>query len=113
MQRKSSTLADGAPPDAELRTAVKKLRNGRVGGGSTMRAEDLKSWLQGVEREEEAAREGEEGHEGPGNTWCLFVRLLQRVWNEGEIPWQMLLSVVVLIPKGSNDYHGIGLLEVA
>ena len=25
----------------------------------------------------------------------------------------MLLSVVVLIPKGSNDFRGIGLLEVA
>ena len=35
-------LADGTPSDAELRAAVKKLRNGRAGGGSTMRAEDLK-----------------------------------------------------------------------
>ena len=25
----------------------------------------------------------------------------------------MLLSVVVLIPKGNNDFRGIGLLEVA
>jgi len=41
------------------------------------------------------------------------MRLLQHVWNTGEIPRQMLLSVVVLIPKGGNDYRGIGLLEVA
>ena len=61
-----------------------------------------------MEREEKAAKEGKEGHEGAGDTWRLFVRLLQHVWNEGEIPRQMLLSVVVLILKGSNDYCGIG-----
>ena len=66
-----------------------------------------------MEREEEAKREGEEGHEGAGDTWRLFVRLLQHVWDKGEIPRQMLLSVVVVIPKGSNDYCGIGLLGVA
>ena len=78
-----------------------------------MRAEDIKSWLRGVEREEEAENEGKEGHEGAGDTWRLFVRLLQHVWNTGEIPLQMNLSVVVLIPKGNNDFRGIGLLEVA
>merc|ERR1711906_12899 len=40
-------LAYGAPSDSELRMAVKKLRNGRTGGGSNMRAEDLKAWLRG------------------------------------------------------------------
>ena len=113
MQRKLSPLADGAPPDAEMRAAVKKLRSGRAGGGSTMRAEDLKAWLRGMAREEEAAKEGEEGHEGAGDTWPLFVRLLQHIWDTGRIPRQMLLSMVVLIRKGGNDYRGIGLLEVA
>ena len=68
MQRESPPLADGAPPDEELREAVRKLRNGRAGGGSGMRAEDIKSWLRDVEREEEAEKEGEEGHEGAGDT---------------------------------------------
>ena len=44
-----------------------------------------------MEREEKAAKEDEEGHEGAGDTWRLFVRLLQHVWNEGEILRQMLL----------------------
>ena len=52
----------------------------------------------------------QEGYEGAGDTWCLFMRLLQHVWNTREIPRQMLLSVVVLIPKGVNDYRDIGLL---
>ena len=114
MQCKSSPpLAYDAPPDAELTAAVKKLRNERTGGGSNMRAEDIKSWLRGMEREEKAAKEGEEAHEGAGDTWYLFVWLLQHMWDEEEIPRQILLSVVVLIPKGSNNYRGIGLMEMA
>ena len=49
-----------------------------------------------MDREEKATKEGEEGHEGAGDTWRLFVRLLQHVWDTEEIPWQMLLSVVAL-----------------
>ena len=78
-----------------------------------MQAEDLKAWLKGVERGEKAAKEGQKGHEGAGDTWCLFAQLLQHMWDTGDIPRQMLLSVVVLIPKWSNDYCGIGLLEMA
>ena len=33
-----------------------------------MRAEDIKSWMQGMEREEEAAKKGKEGFEGVGDT---------------------------------------------
>ena len=79
-------LADGTPPDAELRAAVKKLRNGRTDDGSNMRAEDIKSWLRGMGWEKKAAKEGKEGHKGAGDTWRLFVRLLQHVWDTGEIP---------------------------
>ena len=43
----------------------------------------------------------------------MLVKLVQHIWETGEIPYQMLRVVVVLIPKGlSGDYHGIGLLEV-
>ena len=44
----------------------------------------------------QGTKEGEEGHEGAGDTWRLFMRLLQHMWDTGEIPRQMLLSVVVL-----------------
>ena len=78
-----------------------------------MRAEDLKTWLRDMEREEKAAMEGTAGAEFAGETWRLLVRMLQRVWDTGEIPSQMLLTIVVLLPKGGGDYRGIGLLEVA
>ena len=43
----------------------------------------------------------------------MLVKLVQHIWETGEIPYQMLRVIVVLIPKGSSgDYLGIGLLEV-
>ena len=45
--------------------------------------------------------------------WRLLLKLICHIWDTGEIPCQMLLTIVVLIPKGnSGDYRGIGLLEV-
>ena len=47
--------------------AAKKSNNGRSGGASKMRAEDLKEWLRGAEEEERTRRKGEEGLEGAGD----------------------------------------------
>eukprot|EP00957_Ditylum_brightwellii_P103699 7900277-Ditylum_brightwellii.AAC.1 len=41
-------IRDKAPDDAELRAVVTEMRNGRAGGASTIRAEDLKAWLRGM-----------------------------------------------------------------
>ena len=46
------------------------------------------------------------------DTWGILVRLVQHVWETGEIPQQMLWTTIVLIPKGnSGDFRGIGLLD--
>ena len=51
--------------------------------------------------------------EGAGDTWRLLVRLIQHIWDTGEILPQMLLTVIVLILRGnSGDFSGMGLLEV-
>ena len=106
-------LPDGPPTDEELRQATKTSSNGRTGGATKMRAEDLKEWLRGMESEERAQSKGEAGLEGAGDCWRLLVRLCQHIWRTGEIPQRMLLAIVVLIPKGSSgDFKGIGLLEV-
>ena len=55
--------------------------------------------------------EEEKGTENAGDVWRLFVRLIQIIWDKGEIPRQMLWMVVVLLPKGGGDFRGIGLLE--
>ena len=56
--RDRSHLQDDAPPDEEIRAAVKTLWKGRSGGDTNMRAEDLKRWLGQMEAEEEAERDG-------------------------------------------------------
>ena len=60
-----------------------------------MWVENSKAWLKGTEQEEKAEREGEEGHEGAGNFWRIFVRSIQHIRDTGNIPRQMPLSVVV------------------
>jgi hypothetical protein len=43
----------------------------------------------------------------------MLVRLIRHIWDTGNIPQQMLFTIVALIPKGnSGDYRGIVLLEV-
>ena len=55
------------PRDKEIRMAAKNSHSGRTGGATGMRAEDLKRWLRGIEREEKALAEGEEGQQGAGD----------------------------------------------
>jgi len=101
-------VRDDAPTDAELRVVVRGLRNGRAGGASLMRAEDIKAWLRGVEDEEDPQVQG---RQGAGDAWRAFVALIRSIWETGTIPQQMAWVIVVLLPKGGGDYRGIGLLE--
>ena len=78
---------DGPPTDEELREATKWSGNGKSGGASSMRAEDLKDWLRGVEEEEEAEAEETEGFQGRGDTWRMLVKLIQHIWETREIPY--------------------------
>ena len=92
-------VEDGIPPDSEIRVAVKAMNNGRAGGSSRIRAEDLKGWLRGALDEEDPEVTA---RDGAGDNWRLFVRLVQAVWEHGEIPRQLLWVIVVLIPKGGG-----------
>ena len=84
------------------------LKRGRVGGVAQIRAEDIKQWLRGAELEEDPEQNG---MEGKGDRWRLFVKLIQIIWRTGRVPRQMLWIIIVLIPKGGGDFRGIGLLE--
>ena len=70
---------DDAPTDGEIRDAVKVCHTRRAGGGSKMRAEDLKDWLYGVEKEEEG-----EAYAGQGDTWRFLVTLVRNIWETGK-----------------------------
>ncbi len=101
-------INDDVPSDGKLWQVVGKLTNGRAAGASGMHAKHVREWLHGVQWEEDP-----EGHgiDSAGDTWHLFDQLAQAAWAHGTIPHQLLCIIVVLIPKGSRDYRGIGLLE--
>jgi hypothetical protein len=48
---------------------------------------------------------------GEGDSWHLFVGLIQAILTQGKIPQQLTWVIVVLLSKGGGDYRGIGLLE--
>jgi hypothetical protein len=102
-------VRDNAPTDGEIRAAVAKLTNGRSAGASHMLMEHLKEWLWGMKLEEDL--ETGPNNVGTGDRWRALAQLLQTVWDEGRIPLQLRLAVTVLIPRGSMDYCGIGLLQ--
>ena len=77
------------------------MSNGAAGGTSLIRAEDLKGWLRGAQMEEDPEVLV---HDGAGDSWRLFVHLVQTIWQTGEIPRQLLWVIVVLIPKGGGGY---------
>jgi hypothetical protein len=99
-------INDDALSEGKLQQVVGELTNGQVAGASGMRTKHIKEWLHDVRWEEDP--EGC-GAEGAGDSWRLFVRLVQTVWTHGVIPHQLLWSIVVLIPKGGGDYTEIGL----
>ncbi len=58
----------------------------------------------------------EDPETGPNNVgargrWRALAWLIQAIWDEGRIPFQLGWVVTVLIPKGGRDYRDIGLLE--
>ena len=99
-------IADHTPTDGKIREVARELLNGRAGGASGMHAEDVKAWLHGIKLEEDP-KTGP-NNENAGNNWHRFVALIQAIWDHGDIPPQLLWMIVVLIPKGGGDYHGIG-----
>ena len=81
-------------------------------GAAGIRAEHMKEWLRDAVLEEEKEAEGIAGFSGKGDRWRICVKLMQTIWERGEIPQQMRWMTVVLIPKGGGDFRGIGLLEL-
>ncbi len=86
--------------DGKLRQVVCKLVNGQAVGASGMRADHVKEWLHGVQGEEDP---DSQGAEGTGDSWHLFVQLVQAAWAHGVIPHLLLWSIIVLIPKDSRE----------
>jgi hypothetical protein len=103
------TIPDKVPSDHEIRDAARDLLSGHAGGGSKMRSEDIKRWLCGITLEEDPKKGPDNVWEG--NNWHLLVGLIQVIWTQVKILQLLTWVIVVLLLKGSRDYHGISLLE--
>jgi hypothetical protein len=109
-------IPDGVPTNNKIRAVVSGLKNGQAGGATVMQAEHVKAWLADIRHEEKAARENPgriaEAEGGNlGKKWGIFVKMIQTIWDQGEIPMQMSWMVIVLIPKGGGNFRGIGILN--
>jgi hypothetical protein len=97
-------INDDIPTDDEIATAVRKLRNGKAPGHSGVRAEHLKALLHRAKKEN-ATDEDRMG-------WDQTCTLIQKIFENGDIPEEMTWTILVLIPKSSGGTRGIGLLEI-
>ncbi len=87
-----------------MRKVVRGLKNGQAPGATGMKAKHLKEWLDAIQRKEKAVEE-DPGHELTlGDKWRVFIELIRTIWDWGEIPEQMSLIVIVLLPKGGGDF---------
>ena len=74
------------PADKEVQRAVKRSHSGQLVGVSNIWAEDLKTWLKGVENKKQAREKGEDRYKGVGDFWRLLLKLIHHIWDTGEIP---------------------------
>ena len=89
---------EGTPEVEEIAATVRKLRSGRAGGTSGMKAEHRKAWLWSATREKNPDTK----------TWDKVVSVIRVAFWEGYIPEALMWTTMVLITKGSGKYRGIG-----
>ena len=90
-----------------------------------MKAEHLKRWLATAQKSEKDATTtteivGTKENRGTAvqpeteeaDNWEMVMDLVQLAFWEGDLTEEATWQVVVLIPKGKEDYQGIGLAEV-
>ncbi len=106
-------VPDGLPTYNKVRKVVRGLQNRQAAGATGMKAKHLKGWLNAIQHKEKVARDnpGGVGSSELRTKWRIFLGLIQTIWDRGEIPEQMSWMVIVLLPKGGGNFHGIGLLD--
>ena len=81
---------------------MRRIQSNRYRVSSRTHVEHLKGWIKAAAREE-----------ATGTTNCLnVVELVYTVFREGLMEEETTWKTVVLIPKVTVDFWGIGLVEV-
>ena len=97
-------IDDSVATEAEIASAVKRLRNDKAPGPSGLRAEHLKGWLSRAYPDSD--------DDGDPTYWEPVVALVQHMFASGQLPTKLTWSTVILLPKGGGAYRGIGLCEI-
>jgi hypothetical protein len=98
-------------PMARSGDVILELTNGLSAGTSQIRAEHLKEWYQRTQQEEDPDPDAGAQHATAGDKCCVFVQLVQAIWDKGKIPISLGWITTGLIPKGGGNYCDIGLLK--
>jgi len=92
-------VLDDCLSEEEIACMVHRLQKGKAPGPLRMRTDHLKEWLAAAQRDEK-----------PDDClWCILVDLVQHVHETGDLPSELPWETMVLLPKGSRGYRGIGL----
>jgi hypothetical protein len=100
-------IPDSVPTEEEIRTMVSGLKSRQATGATGMRAEHVKTRLSNIRHEEKVAQENPGRIVDTGDLskkWRIFIKMIQIIWDRGEIPMQMSWMVVILLPKGGGNF---------
>ena len=67
-----------------------------------MWTKDLQGWLWETLQEKNLVR----------TQWQLLVRIIQRMFKDVVVPEEVTWAKMVFLPKGREEYRGIGLVEI-
>ena len=96
---------DKIPSEADLEAAVHRLHPHRAGVHTHFRMEHFQKW-----RREAYSREKLKTHPQM-EIWLCMVDIVQHLWHKGEIPQELVCTVIVTITKGATNTQGIGMLD--
>ena len=104
---RSSCLINDSPPTAEeVCEALMGMKLGKTPGGSGIRVEHLRDWMEG-------AKPGESQKQSCLEAWNRVLELVELAFTGQPLPRSFGIGILVLIPKGVPDqYRGIALLEI-
>ena len=85
---------NGFPEEMDIEEVMRGLKGGREGGMSVIQEKDIKGWLRESLREKNSVR----------RRWRLLVRIIQRTFEDGMVPEEVMWSTMGFLPTVRGEY---------